>query len=231
MRQFPDNHWFASMPAADVNALLAVAQPLLLKKGESTWRQGDAISGSVLSFFGLARGQVKASMLHPGGVESVLTIVEPGHWFGDVPILDPHPRHYTMEALVDSELLGITANDFMKLMQRATFAASVAKQIAIRTRLLYQIIAYAGLDTRTRVAHRLLMLAHGDGALLPVELTSIRTSQDILAMMLGISRPTLNKELHALAEAGAIAMRYGRIDITDRAQLQGIAHDVKVGSL
>ena len=34
-------------------------------------------------------------------------------------------------------------------------------------------------------------------------------------MMLGLSRPTLNKELRSLESAGAIALHYGRIDIVN----------------
>ena len=32
-------------------------------------------------------------------------------------------------------------------------------------------------------------------------------------MMLGITRQTLSRELHALADAGLLRLRYGRIDI------------------
>ena len=49
----------------------------------------------------------------------------------------------------------------------------------------------------------------------------ITTSQDTLAMMLGISRPTLNKELQSLVKLGAIALGYGRIEILDMELLQG----------
>ena len=41
-------------------------------------------------------------------------------------------------------------------------------------------------------------------------------SRDTLAMMLGITRQTLSLELKAMAEKGAIALRYGRIEIVSK---------------
>ena len=39
-------------------------------------------------------------------------------------------------------------------------------------------------------------------------------------MMLGISRPTLNKELQALARRGLISLRYGEIELHEAARLR-----------
>jgi CRP-like cAMP-binding protein len=44
--------------------------------------------------------------------------------------------------------------------------------------------------------------------------------QEALAMMLGVTRQTLSKELNALAREGVIALGYGRIDLLSPASLQ-----------
>jgi CRP/FNR family cyclic AMP-dependent transcriptional regulator len=46
-------------------------------------------------------------------------------------------------------------------------------------------------------------------------------SQEALAMMLGITRQTLSKELKALVQGGAISLGYGRIAIESPAVLEG----------
>jgi CRP-like cAMP-binding protein len=89
-------------------------------------------------------------------------------------------------------------------------------------RLAYGLLADSALQsTRERVRRRLVLLAHGDVTQSRSGRSSVTTSQDNLAMMLGISRPTLNKELQALAKLGAITLRYGRIEIRDMQLLTG----------
>jgi len=71
------------------------------------------------------------------------------------------------------------------------------------------------------VARCLVMLAHGGITQAASGRLHISASQDTLAMMVGVSRPTLNKELQALARDGALTLRYGRIEILDLQQLRG----------
>jgi len=52
-------------------------------------------------------------------------------------------------------------------------------------------------------------------------------SQEGLAMMLGISRQTLSKELGLLANDGAIALGYGYIDVVSEPGLQRLAQTMK----
>jgi CRP/FNR family cyclic AMP-dependent transcriptional regulator len=179
-------------------------------------------SESFGAFFGVAKGLLKLSILHPDGKEAILTLAEPGNWFGEVALLDPFPRAHTAMALEDSELLTISAKDFNTLMQRNPFAQAIARLVATRLRVAYGIMGDSALQsTRERVGKRLVLLAHGDLTQSVSERRSVNTSQDNLAMMLGVSRPTLNKELHALAKLGAITLRYGRIEINDTQLLLG----------
>jgi len=90
--------------------------------------------------------------------------------------------------------------------------------------MAYEALAGQALQTtRERAARRLVMLSHGDITQSASGRMHIATSQDNLAMMLGVSRPTLSKELQSLAREGAIALRYGRIEIVDMQRLRAIA--------
>jgi CRP/FNR family transcriptional regulator, cyclic AMP receptor protein len=50
----------------------------------------------------------------------------------------------------------------------------------------------------------------------------VPVSQEALAMMLGITRQTLSKELKVLVNAGAVALGYGRIEIASVTALERV---------
>ncbi|MEJ8855611.1 Crp/Fnr family transcriptional regulator [Variovorax robiniae] len=221
MNVFAENPWFQSLPPAEATALLAAATTRQLAPGEFLYHQGDMIEPSQAAFFGVAGGMLKLCILHPDGNEAILTITEPGNWVGEVALLDGMRRAHTAVAPVETRLLAVTAGKFNELMQRAPFAHAVAKLVAARLRMTYGLMSDSALQsTQERVARRLLVLARGDMTESADERSNITTSQDTLAMMLSISRPTLNRELQALVKLGAIALRYGHIEIRDLSLLQ-----------
>jgi CRP-like cAMP-binding protein len=82
---------------------------------------------------------------------------------------------------------------------------------------LYRMVEDATLQsTRARIARRLLLISSGDVTMSPRSRQDVSLSQDTLAMMLGITRQTLSLELKAMAEKGALTLRYGRIVIRSK---------------
>jgi CRP-like cAMP-binding protein len=77
------------------------------------------------------------------------------------------------------------------------------------------------LPLRARVARTLVMLAaqHGQGGAEGVEI-QLRLTQEEYADMLGVSRQSLNRELRALEQAGAISLTYARLVVRDLAALR-----------
>ena len=225
MQDFPDNPWFRSLPPAQREALLDAAQPLKLAAGQVLYRQGDMSAPATAAFFGVRSGALKLSVLHGDGKEGILAVVEPGNWIGEVALLDNTLRRaHTATALEDSELAAVSAGGFEALLDDRVFARAIAKLVAARLRMAYEALAGQALQsTRERAARRLVMLSHGDITQAASGRLNIATSQDNLAMMLGVSRPTLSKELQALARDGAISLRYGRIEILDMQRLRAIA--------
>jgi CRP/FNR family transcriptional regulator, cyclic AMP receptor protein len=222
MQAFAENPWFGSLPKAEADALLRAGRPMKLGQGTFLYQQGDSFDEPFGAFFGVVKGLIKLSILHHDGNEAIIAVVEAGNWFGEVAILDPFPRAHTAVALEDSELLSVGADAFNALMSQNAFAQAIARLVAVRLRLAYGLMTDSALQsTRERVRRRLVLLAHGDVTQLRSGRSTITTSQDNLAMMLGISRPTLNKELQALAKLGAITLRYGRIEIRDMELLIG----------
>jgi CRP/FNR family cyclic AMP-dependent transcriptional regulator len=212
-----ENPWFASL-ASEVRALmLSRAEPLRLRRGEMLFRQGDAPSG----FYGLVSGTLKMSTLREDGKEAILAVIEPGIWFGEISLIDHAPRTHDATAVGNVEVLLLPRCAFDALMARADFARAIARLLAGRIRLLYGIVEDATLrSTRVRVARRLLLLARGGAALSPRMRLRVPVSQEGLAMMLGMTRQTLSKELRLLADEGLIELGYGYIDVVAADRLQ-----------
>jgi CRP-like cAMP-binding protein len=212
-----NNRWFAAL-APEVRALmLGQSEPVRLRRGEMLFRQGDAASG----FYGLVYGTLKMSSLREDGKEAILAVIEAGIWFGEISLIDGLPRTHDATAVADVEVLLLPASAFASLMARADFASAVASLLAGRIRLLYGIVEDATLrSTRARVARRLLMLARGGVAPSPEMRARVPVSQEELAMMLGMTRQTVSKELRLLADEGLVALGYGYIEVVSAEGLQ-----------
>jgi CRP-like cAMP-binding protein len=129
-------------------------------------------------------------------------------------------------ALERSTLLVLRAAAFDDLMRRTAFVRAIAELQSIHMHWLYRMVEDATLhSTRARIARRLLLLASGDVTLSPECRLHVSLSQDTLAMMLGITRQTLSLELKAMAEKGAITLRYGRIEIRSKDLLESFQDD------
>ena len=216
------NPWFGSVPLAQRKAMLARSAPVHMRAGEMLFRRGDAPGG----FYGLASGVLKASTLLEDGKEAILSFIEAGNWFGEISLLDNQPRTHDVTALGEATVLVLPRAEFDALMAQASFARAMAGLLAGRIRMLYGLVEDATLrSTRARVARRLLALARGDVSLSGASRASLPVPQEALAMMLGITRQTLSKELKALAAQGVLALRYGRMEILamDRLEALGAA--------
>ena len=210
------NLWFSGLPHAAQEALMRHCEPVTLHAGEYLFRRGDAPNG----FFGLKCGKLKACTLREDGKEAILAVIEAGNWFGQTSMTSRQPRLRDVVALERSSLFVVRAQAFDELMQNQAFFRAVAELQLIHMNWLYRMVEDATLhSTRARIARRLLLLAAGDVTMLSQSRPEVAVSHDTLAMMLGITRQTLSLELKAMAEQGAIVLRYGRIEIISKEML------------
>ncbi|MGJ7541284.1 Crp/Fnr family transcriptional regulator [Variovorax sp. LT1R16] len=215
------NPWFAALPRAQRDGLLSVAEVHRLARGAMLYRQGDGLSGG---FYGLASGFIKVSTLRQDGREAILAMLEPGNWFGEISLIDGSLRSHDATALADAEVLVVPHAAFARQMRELAFAQAMALLLANRVRGLYSLMEDATLrDLRSRVARRLLALARGDATQSSQMRRQIALPQEAIAMMLGVTRQTLSKELHALAGQGVLTVGYGRIEIESFEALQAAA--------
>jgi len=208
------NPWFASLGRPLREGLLGAAELIHVRRGAMVFRQGDPVHVAGAGFYGLAAGTIKISTLRQDGREAILAVLEPGNWFGEISLIDGSPRTHDATALSALDLLVVPYEAFAQQMQDAAFARAVAALLAARVRGLYGLMEDATLrGLRARVARRLMSLARGDVTQSPELRRTVSLPQEALAMMLGVTRQTLSKELNAMADEGVIALRYGRIEL------------------
>jgi CRP/FNR family transcriptional regulator, cyclic AMP receptor protein len=214
------NPWFSGLPTGLQYGLIAASETRRLRDGEMLFRQGDALPEDGGVFFAVLDGNLKFSNLREDGREAILAVLEPGNWFGEITLLDRLPRTHDATALGPSQVLALPRDAFNRLMLDSVFSQAVCRLLAGRLRLLYGMLEDAAMrSTRARVARRLILLAYGGAAHDQEQRRVVSVSQESLAMMLGITRQTLSKELKSLAHSGALALGYGRIDIVSMPQL------------
>jgi CRP/FNR family transcriptional regulator, cyclic AMP receptor protein len=215
------NPWFGALPLRERRAVLAASERVRLHPGAMLFRQGDKVPPGQGAFYGLVSGAIKISTLREDGKEAILVVLEAGNWFGEISLIDQLPRTHDATALGPVEVVALPRAAFDALMKRDAFAQAICRMLAARTRSLYGMVEDATLrSTRARVARRLLLLARGDATQARDARPEVPVSQEALAMMLGITRQTLSKELKALVAGGAIALGYRSIAIASAAQLE-----------
>lgn len=202
--------WFAALPLRDRKTMLAESEIVRLRRGEMLFRQGDPPGG----FYALVSGTMKMSTLSEEGKEAILIILETGTWFGEISLIDHQPRTHDATSLTEAEILVMGQKSFDALMCRNSFSLAIAEMLARRIRLLYGIVEDNGLrSTHARVARRLLLLANGGVGGKQIPQTVVPVSQEALAMMLGVTRQTLSKELKLLSQQRVISLGYRSIEI------------------
>jgi len=126
-------------------ALLELASSLkILKRGsdEVIFRDGD----QAREFYVILRGEVEVFKALKGGAEARLATLTPGHWFGEMSVLDAHPRSASVRALSPCRLLVVTARDLDALYRRdlksyTLVVLNVARELARRLRLVDELVA------------------------------------------------------------------------------------------
>lgn len=215
------NPWFASLPSDLADAVLAAGRAQKLAAGEVLFRQGDAPG----DWHAVCHGAIKTSSTAADGTESILAVLEPGNWFGEISLLDGGPRVHDATAVGTTAVFAVPAAVFARLMQDPRFTTALARLMAGRLRMLFGMLEDATLrPTRARLARRLALLARGDATLAAEPRRRLPVSQEALAMMLGLTRQTLGKELGELAKAGAVKLGYRSIDIVDAGLLERLGH-------
>jgi CRP/FNR family transcriptional regulator, cyclic AMP receptor protein len=207
--------FFSELPADVAAELRRHGRRVRLAKGAFVHKQGDAADG----LYSVVSGRIRISTLGPAGRELVLTDLAPGAVFGEISLFDDLPRTHDAVALERSELVIVPKRDFHALMAaHPALGRHFLRVLAGKLRLSFAVLdALALRDVTARLAQRLLFLLDEAGQ------ATLEISQTDLALMVGATRQSVNKQLKAWERAGLIMLRGGSIGVTDRAVLRAIA--------
>jgi CRP-like cAMP-binding protein len=177
------------------------AQRLAYEAGATIFRQGDP--GTTIIY--VEAGSVRLSVVSHAGKEAVIAVLDSGHFLGEGCLAGQPGRSATATAMPDCSVLRIRRQEITrKLHADESFADFFVAHILKRTvRMEEDLIDQLFNSTEKRLARALLLLAHygknhGPRRALP------RVSQEILAEMVGTTRPRVNFFMNKFRKAGFI---------------------------
>lgn len=203
--------WCRSLPQDLRDWLIAHAEVRRLGAGQRLFARGDPPDG----LYALAAGTIRITGLTPEGREALLAMLDAPHWFGEIALLDGEPRTHDAWAETDAGLLHVPqAALHQRLQQCPQDWRHFGRLLAQKLRVLFTTVEETALLPPTaRVARRLATMAGGYGAWTDRSARVVRVSQEQLALMLALSRQTVNQSLRDLEAAGAIRRTRGAIEI------------------
>ncbi len=200
--------------------LLRVGRVERLVAGERLFTRGDSDDGLYCVLDGLVRIGAASS----AGKEALLAVIEPVNWFGEIALFDGRPRTHDAYAERDSELFHVPRAALAALLEGTpAYWHAFGLLLTQKLRLAFDAIEEAALlPAAPRIARRLLLMAGGYGE--PGALRRIlKVPQEDLAMMLALSRQTINQVLKQFETQGALKLRYAEIEIADEQKLAALA--------
>jgi CRP-like cAMP-binding protein len=131
--------------ALDRSTLAFLAETLKtqqFKPGDVVFREGDQAT----EMYVVLRGEFEVLKASKRGIDARVAMLGNGDWFGEMSILDVHPRSASVRSLAASRLLVMTASDLEALYRRdlksySLFALNVARELSRRLRVADGILA------------------------------------------------------------------------------------------
>lgn len=202
---------FEALDDARLEPIARVAALRHAARGGVVLREGDSTD----YIYFVVNGGLKVFVTDEEGREVILTRLGQGEMFGEMGVVDDHPRSATVQAIQGSDLVMIAKADFQRCLA-ASFDLSLAIMRGLSHRLRQadrKIESLALLDVYGRVARVLLDLARErDGQLVVEEKI---TKQDI-GKMIGASREMVSRVMKDLQQRCLIEEEDGCIFLNER---------------
>ena len=202
---------FATFSQEELRDLVTMVSRRPAPRGTAIMREGDAID----CLYIVISGRLKVMMGEADGKETILAILGPGEFFGEMGLIDDNPRSATVVAIEPCELLAVTKRAFRKaLVENSDLAMAVMRVLVRRLRDADRKIgSLAMLDVYGRVARLLLdMSEEVDGR----RVVTRRLPKQDIAKMIGASREMVSKVMKDLQTSGYIEVHGSTIMLRDR---------------
>lgn len=212
------------LPPNELDRLSQLATTRNYGPNEVVFMKGDA----GVSMMAVLSGKIRICSYSPDGREVVLNVIKPGEVFGEIALIDGGERTADAFAMEPSQLLVLSRRDFMPFLERhPRVCVRLLEVMCQRLRWTSaQVEDFFFLDLRSRLAKRLLQLSDQLGQPSTAGASvSVKTSQQLLASMIGTSREAVNKQLRSWEERGLIDVKRGSITVLKRQALEDVIEE------
>jgi len=212
---------FGALDQADLDRLAARFQRRSVPAGRTLFFQGD--QGAEL--FLLLSGSVRIVLAHPGGRDVTLALLSAGEFFGDMALLDGHPRSASAITVEACEVLVLRQADFFAVLDGSPNSArrllAFLSERLRRANERLQDVALLKVRQRLAGLLRELALRQGEsnevGILLPREV-----NHPFLAQTLSTSRERVTREMSEFRSHGLVAQEGRRIRVLNAEGLRRV---------
>jgi CRP-like cAMP-binding protein len=188
-----------------------------LKAGDFIHHQGDF--AETVSF--IQTGQVVVEAYAEGSWEAhPVRFVGPQGMIGEEALGQPDAlRCSTVRALCDVRLGVVYRDELADVMSRSATSARLVVGLLVAGLHSSQRALLAGIagSANQRVTRLLL---HADDTIVGTSGSTLHLTQQDLARLAGLQRPTANRVLRDLQQCGLIELRRGRVRVLDRPQME-----------
>jgi cAMP-binding proteins - catabolite gene activator and regulatory subunit of cAMP-dependent protein kinases len=203
---------FRDLSPEDIHAIKHQTFMRSCAKGQILYSQNDRAE----ALFLLKRGQVQLYRLTPGGKRLELATLDPGTFFGEMPLLGETLRHTYAEVTEEALVCVMSRTDVERMIETHPSVALhmievMGKRLAAQEERLEE-LAYRHVPAR--IAAALLRLSQNQP-----EVTLTLTHQEI-GDMIGALRETVTPILNAFQRKGLVTLGRGRIVVHDLAGLR-----------
>ncbi len=203
---------FCDLEPAAIAAFEQQTEMRTCRKGQILYSQEDR--AEVL--FLLKRGRVQLYRLTPSGKRLDLAVIEPGAFFGEMPLVGESLRHTFAEAAEDSLICVMSRSDIERLMrERSEVALRMIEVLSRRLALCearLEEMAYRSVPAR--IAAVLLRLSKGQAG------EAVLITHQELGDMIGALRESVTKVLDDFQRAELVELSRGRVILRDVVGLQ-----------
>jgi len=213
---------FAGLAPREVDALAAVARSLSLAPREKLFHKGDPGN----QVYAVVEGTLKVVTTSESGDDVVFNLVAAGEVIGEIAALCQSERTATVVAIGDCELLAIDRRDLFAFLRAHPEAALELMQVlARRLRSLSELVEDTlFLNLPVRLAKKLVAYAGSHGELVPGGVRiGIKLSQEEWGDLVGATRESINKQMRAWTDQGAIRVDQGYVVILRMETLEELA--------
>jgi CRP/FNR family cyclic AMP-dependent transcriptional regulator len=201
---------FETLDDECLKPLMRVAMLRAIPRNTVVLSAGDSTD----NIYFVLSGALKVQVSDEDGREVILSKLGPGELFGEMGVLDDHPRSATVLAVESSQVVVMGKADFKQcLVDNPDVSLFIMRNLTKRLRMADRNIeSLALLDVYGRVARLLLESAENvDGRKV---VTQKLTKQDI-GKMIGASREMVSRVMRDLAVQGLIEERDGQLILLD----------------